>query len=127
MARTAQPQRRAQTPRRTTTTTTRTRSVPRRRQPQPTGAKKVLGTLTSALPIGAATKKVKRPGGKSGGPSKGLLVLGAGAAAAALKNRQKLQSKLPGKAGRKAQVVAPADTAGTPHGAMPVTPATPVQ
>ena len=100
-------QRRTATPRRPATTST-PRSFPGRRKPQQSGAQKVLGTLTSALPVGGGAKKVTRSRGKSGGgPSKGLLALGATAGLAAFKNRDKLRSKLPGQATPKADVVTP--------------------
>jgi hypothetical protein len=109
----AQMQRRAAAAQRRTTTPRRppTASTPRfpsRRKPQQSGAQKVLGTLTGALPIGGGAKKVKRSAGKSGGgPSKGLLALAVPAGFAAFKNRDKLRAKLPGQSAPKADVVVP--------------------
>lgn len=105
MQRRAASQRRTATPRRTPTTAT-----PRfsgRRKPQQSGAQKLFGTLSSALPIGGGTSKVKRSRAGKSGPPKGLLALAVPAGLAAFKNRDKLRSKLPGQSSPKADVVVP--------------------
>lgn len=106
-------------------TARRTPAFPSRRKPAPqqSNAKKVFGAVTTALPgliekAGQPAKKAK-PSSRKGGA--GLALLGAGAAAAALKNRDKLPRKLGGRSSS-TQEVQPVATVPT----TPVTPVTPV-